>query len=544
MSSSYPGRKHPRICKLQIHLVPANGRAAKILFAPGHTSPRKFLHLTESQTTIYDLADEVREKFVKLYPDHPVPEVIRIQDSHGCDLDPDYSVDQVFDDSKQVRVVISTFVPPPSTYNQHASQYSITPFNSTHTDLPDRQSSSLPLGDPSTLHRKRNYGEIDDSPRPNYHRRRGELRMDSINYESRNSELKSRAGQIIPYIPKTNTSASKSPEEEIIYRTVNENQASSVKKDVKSDSSMQANDLESRRHTAAKSRPFDLNGLGLQKAVGPVVLNGENDSEFSEEFSSSEGSSIENTIAESPAESKWHKSGRTEEAMLDQDDFAEDQHDTSDHSDILTDGTSSVVQKSDDSSLESEDDQPKLRDRAESIPASTASGESSLPSSSVSFEAPDPLAVIHPTPPLSPVVFQKEGPSNQSNISDSAHPTGTQEPVSLPPKPGLSTPVSGISNQRQKASPFRTLTELARNAAPDAHPSSTLKIPVPTQPGLRQNDEVNESSTSEEDSESSSSEEINSKFPPQRRAGRNKKHKNPNGMAALLRHCGDTNERN
>ncbi|GAO47038.1 hypothetical protein G7K_1251-t1 [Saitoella complicata NRRL Y-17804] len=85
--------------KLQICFVHPQRRAVIL---------RKFLHLTNKDTTIEELAKEIVQRHAKLYPDDESIEITRLQDSDGCDLDTSYIVSDVFDTSNAVRVVVKT----------------------------------------------------------------------------------------------------------------------------------------------------------------------------------------------------------------------------------------------------------------------------------------------------------------------------------------------------------------------------------------------------------------------------------------------------
>lgn len=68
---------------------------------------RKFLHITSSSNTLYNLAAEIEERFLKIYPDEKPLEIIKLQDINECDLDPDYTVSMIFDTSNIVRVLVA-----------------------------------------------------------------------------------------------------------------------------------------------------------------------------------------------------------------------------------------------------------------------------------------------------------------------------------------------------------------------------------------------------------------------------------------------------
>lgn len=68
---------------------------------------KKFLHFTKPLNTLFDLSEEVQKKCQKMYPNLAEPiEILSIQDSTGCDLDPDFVVKDVFNMDNIVRVIL------------------------------------------------------------------------------------------------------------------------------------------------------------------------------------------------------------------------------------------------------------------------------------------------------------------------------------------------------------------------------------------------------------------------------------------------------
>ena len=76
--------------------------------APYHFAARlrKFLHFTKSANTLLELSAEIDEKCAKMYPYVDELEILSLQDSQGCDLDPDFLVKDVFTMDNVVRVII------------------------------------------------------------------------------------------------------------------------------------------------------------------------------------------------------------------------------------------------------------------------------------------------------------------------------------------------------------------------------------------------------------------------------------------------------
>lgn len=68
---------------------------------------RKFLHITQKSKNLLEVAHEIMLRFEKLYPDEEPLEILKLQDSQSCDLDPDYKAGEVFDYDNVVRVLLS-----------------------------------------------------------------------------------------------------------------------------------------------------------------------------------------------------------------------------------------------------------------------------------------------------------------------------------------------------------------------------------------------------------------------------------------------------
>ncbi|QLL33850.1 hypothetical protein HG536_0F01750 [Torulaspora globosa] len=89
---------------------PSNFSAANTTLYPSHFAQlkrRKFLHFTRSSNTLLDLSTEIAEKCEKMYPSLTEEiEILSLQDSSGCDLDPDFYVKDVFNIDNTVRVIL------------------------------------------------------------------------------------------------------------------------------------------------------------------------------------------------------------------------------------------------------------------------------------------------------------------------------------------------------------------------------------------------------------------------------------------------------
>ena len=68
---------------------------------------KKFLHFTKPGNSLFDLSEEVQKKCERMYPNLSEPiEILSIQDSTGCDLDPDFVVKDVFNMDNVVRIIL------------------------------------------------------------------------------------------------------------------------------------------------------------------------------------------------------------------------------------------------------------------------------------------------------------------------------------------------------------------------------------------------------------------------------------------------------
>ena len=68
---------------------------------------RKFLHFTKVNGTLQDLFDEIMSKIAKMYPSvQDQVEIDTLQDTSGCDLDPDFIVGDIFNFDNVVRVIL------------------------------------------------------------------------------------------------------------------------------------------------------------------------------------------------------------------------------------------------------------------------------------------------------------------------------------------------------------------------------------------------------------------------------------------------------
>ncbi|EDO19474.1 hypothetical protein Kpol_1018p1 [Vanderwaltozyma polyspora DSM 70294] len=72
-----------------------------------NNNAKKFLHFTKSINNLYELSEEILNKCEKMYPNLVNDiEIISLQDSNSCDLDPDFIVKDVFNLDNTVRVIL------------------------------------------------------------------------------------------------------------------------------------------------------------------------------------------------------------------------------------------------------------------------------------------------------------------------------------------------------------------------------------------------------------------------------------------------------
>ncbi|GAV26739.1 hypothetical protein PMKS-000195 [Pichia membranifaciens] len=68
---------------------------------------KKFLHITYSSNRLETIAQEISQRFLKLYPNEEPLHILHIQDYEECDLDPDYTAEMVFDNNNICRVIVA-----------------------------------------------------------------------------------------------------------------------------------------------------------------------------------------------------------------------------------------------------------------------------------------------------------------------------------------------------------------------------------------------------------------------------------------------------
>jgi len=68
---------------------------------------KKFLHFTDGDNTLLQLSNEILTKFDRLYPNFKESiEIVSLQDRHGCDLDSEFIIKDVFENDGVVLVIL------------------------------------------------------------------------------------------------------------------------------------------------------------------------------------------------------------------------------------------------------------------------------------------------------------------------------------------------------------------------------------------------------------------------------------------------------
>ncbi|KAH7613157.1 Cdc14 phosphatase binding protein N-terminus [Nakaseomyces glabratus] len=92
-------------------IFPVLTRGNSSLLTPNYYAQRsmkKFLHFTKANNTLLDLSDEINDKCKAMYPSLEADlDILSLQDSNGCDLDPDFVVKDVFNVDNIVRVILN-----------------------------------------------------------------------------------------------------------------------------------------------------------------------------------------------------------------------------------------------------------------------------------------------------------------------------------------------------------------------------------------------------------------------------------------------------
>ncbi|KAK6200375.1 uncharacterized protein RJT21DRAFT_43554 [Scheffersomyces amazonensis] len=91
--------------KLQILLIPSN----YALFPTETISPeffKKFIHLVSSDKSLEENYDSIKARYSKLYPDESPLIVEGYQDKQTYDLDPDFLVEEVFENGDTLRIIV------------------------------------------------------------------------------------------------------------------------------------------------------------------------------------------------------------------------------------------------------------------------------------------------------------------------------------------------------------------------------------------------------------------------------------------------------
>ncbi|KAG0669385.1 hypothetical protein C6P45_003821 [Maudiozyma exigua] len=101
----------------QLQNIPMNGDNtmnynSSFMTAPLYQAPlntKKFLHFTKPTNSLFTLSEEIQKKCEKMYPNlNESIDILSIQDSTECDLDPDFTVKDVFNMDNVVRVILNS----------------------------------------------------------------------------------------------------------------------------------------------------------------------------------------------------------------------------------------------------------------------------------------------------------------------------------------------------------------------------------------------------------------------------------------------------
>ncbi|ODV78453.1 uncharacterized protein CANTADRAFT_266448 [Suhomyces tanzawaensis NRRL Y-17324] len=115
-------------------------------------STKRFLHLANPKDELHTVMEAISARFKKLYPTEDELQIVKLQDSRFCDLDPDYVLEDVLESEDVLRVIVNnTF---------HRVLPTATPLGNKSSDL--AQSTPLLPSAPSL---------IDDTTLPNSRKR-------------------------------------------------------------------------------------------------------------------------------------------------------------------------------------------------------------------------------------------------------------------------------------------------------------------------------------------------------------------------------------
>ncbi|KAL3232708.1 Nucleolar protein NET1 [Nakaseomyces bracarensis] len=97
--------------QMENSFYPGLTRNNSVLGFPNHYTQsklKKFLHFTKSSNTLLELSNEIIEKCEKMYPSlEDEIDIVSLQDSNCCDLDPEFVVKDVFNVDNTVRVILN-----------------------------------------------------------------------------------------------------------------------------------------------------------------------------------------------------------------------------------------------------------------------------------------------------------------------------------------------------------------------------------------------------------------------------------------------------
>lgn len=147
--------------KLQVVLIPVT---LAELPTSSIVSFKKFLHLTNPDSTVGEVCDALIKRYNKLYPEADNLQIEGIQDNDRCDLDPDFAAEDVFQSGDVVRVLVDNLLP---TYSRETSTILPDLTNETGdvSSMQKRQADFSDLSDSRVLKKSRTiWGIRQDSP--------------------------------------------------------------------------------------------------------------------------------------------------------------------------------------------------------------------------------------------------------------------------------------------------------------------------------------------------------------------------------------------
>lgn len=147
--------------KLQVVLIPV---ALAEMPTTSIACFKKFLHLTDPESSVGQVCDALIKRYNKLYPEADKLQIEGIQDNDRCDLDPDFAAEDVFVSGDVVRVLVDNLLP---TYSRETSMIlpDITTTGADESNASKRRADSTELNDSRLLKKSRTiWGIRQESP--------------------------------------------------------------------------------------------------------------------------------------------------------------------------------------------------------------------------------------------------------------------------------------------------------------------------------------------------------------------------------------------